>query len=183
MPPASSADIFRYVRLEIKINNSLFSSESTEWLTPPKIISKVVNVFGKIDLDPCADETKLIPATNHYTKIDDGLSQFWYGRVYMNPPYGREIENWIWKLNFEYLNNRTVEAIALLPARVDTEWWMMLREYPVCFIHGRLKFSGHENSAPFPSAVVYLGQNGNRFVDEFSRIGVCYSPIKQSDVV
>ena len=158
------------------MDSQLFSSKSIEWLTPPKIITKVQTVLGTIDLDPCADENKSVPAIIYYTKLDDGLSKQWRGRVYMNPPYGKEIDSWVWKLNFEYLNNRTTEAIALLPARVDTNWWMMLREYPVCFIHGRLKFSGHENPAPFPSAVVYLGPERELFLKEFSKIGIGYIP-------
>ena len=60
------------------------SSKSAEHYTPPAIVKAVVQVFGVIDLDPCADPGKLIPALRHYTKQDDGLSQFWNASIYMN---------------------------------------------------------------------------------------------------
>ena len=142
-------------------------------------MESVSAVLGQIDLDPCADDNKLILALHHYTILDNGLEQSWYGKVYMNPPYGRQIESWVWKLKYEYeVNKNTAEAIALLPARVDTSWWRLLANYPVCFISGRLRFSGHNNSAPFPSAVVYLGSNVEKFVEVFGKLGKCYIAYK-----
>ena len=45
--------------------------------------------------------------------------------------------------------------VCLLPARTDTRWWhAFCMEGQIRFIRGRLKFGGHKNSAPFPSAVV-----------------------------
>jgi hypothetical protein len=54
------------------------------------------------------------------------------------------------------------EAVALVPSRTDTEWFRMLRDFPKCFVSGRLNFSEHEKSAPFPSVVIYLGQTAVR---------------------
>jgi len=86
----------------------------------------------------------------HYTKQDDGLKRIWRGRVYLNPPYGREIRSWILKLHDAYQAGSVCEAIALLPARTDTQWFRILRPYPKCFLTGRLKFGEARNSAPFP---------------------------------
>lgn len=154
----------------------LMSSESYEWYTPQVIIERVIKVLEKIDLDPCSNEGEPnIPATRHFTIKDDGLSKEWYGRVYMNPPYGNKIKAWIEKLYNEFRSGRTTEAIALVPARTDTKWWRILRNFPVCFIEGRLKFSGQENSAPFPSAVFYLGDNIDNFITAFEDIGDIYT--------
>lgn len=156
----------------------LMSSTSPEWYTPPVIIERVIKVLKEIDLDPCSNEGEPnIPATQHFTVKNDGLSQEWHGRIYMNPPYGNEIEAWIKKLHDEFQAGRTTEAIALVPARTDTRWWRILRDFPVCFIEGRLKFSGQENSAPFPSAVFYLGNNINNFIATFEDIGDIYQRI------
>jgi len=38
-------------------------------------------------------------------------------------------------------------------------------------LRGQIKFLNSKNSAPFPSCVVYLGLNINRFVEVFSRLG------------
>lgn len=66
------------------------------WLTPKHII----DALGKFDLDPCAAplprpwET----ASASFVEADDGLSQEWFGRVWMNPPYGRGIGAWMKKM-------------------------------------------------------------------------------------
>ena len=89
----------------------------------------------------------------------------------MNPPYGREIDDWVAKLVSEYEAGNVTEAIALVPSRTDTQWWQRLREYHVCLVSGRLKFIGNNDPAPFPSAVFYLGQNIGRFVWAFEELG------------
>ncbi|MHC5722302.1 MAG: hypothetical protein ACYTX0_62390, partial [Nostoc sp.] len=61
------------------------AKESDKWYTPPKIEDLVIKVLGTIDLDPCADDGKHIAAAHHYTAADDGLSQEWHGRIFMNP--------------------------------------------------------------------------------------------------
>ena len=152
-----------------------FSSETPEHYTPDVILAAVVACMGGIDLDPCSNshETPNVPAAEHYTRADDGLAQTWRGGVFMNPPYGREIDPWIAKLVSEYEDGAVTEAIALVPARTDTQWWQRLRDYHICFVTGRLAFKGAGNneSAPFPSAVVYLGNDTDRFVNTFEGIG------------
>lgn len=152
-----------------------FSSETPEHYTPAEIIEAAIACMGGIDLDPCSNshEAPNVPAARHYTAADDGLAQRWFGCVYMNPPYGREIEEWVDKLVSEYEHGGVSEAIALVPSRTDTQWWLKLREYHVCLVEGRLKFlgSGKGDPAPFPSAVFYLGGNTDRFVAAFEPIG------------
>jgi hypothetical protein len=92
----------------------------------------------------------------------------------MNPPYGRTIKQWVRKLVDEYQTGTVTEAIALLPARTDTQWHLMLRDYPRCYLTGRLKFGEVTNSAPFPSMAVYLGPNVPKFVDGFRDVGDIY---------
>jgi phage N-6-adenine-methyltransferase len=152
----------------------MFSSDSPEWYTPKHIVASVVKALGHIDLDPCADPGKGIPAERHFTVTDNGLDQPWRGRVYMNPPYGREIGAWVDKLAEEYEYGNVSEAIALVPARTDTSWWAHLPASMVCFVTGRLSFSDHENAAPFPSAVCYLGTRSQAFAETFIEHGLVY---------
>lgn len=156
--------------LKLKVHHS---SESVEHYTPPEIIEAVVACLGSIDLDPCSNGGKKphVPARRHYTIKDDGLSKEWGGSVYMNPPYGDEIEAWVTKLCDEHAAGRAVEAIALLPARPDTQWFRKLRDYVCCFVEGRLTFLGNEDPAPFPSAVFYLGDDYGKFYSHFKDIG------------
>jgi len=150
-----------------------FSSDSPEWYTPPEVLALVEKTLGVIDLDPCCNSIgePNVNAVSHLKQADNGLSVDWNGRVYMNPPYGRGIEVWVEKLVAEYMSGNVSEAIALVPARVDTDWFRKFRDYAICFVDGRLKFSGHENSAPFPSAVVYLGGDIDKFYEAFSSLG------------
>jgi hypothetical protein len=144
-----------------------------EHYTPKSILDAVVACMGAIDLDPCSNPGKAnVPARTRYRPPDDGLSKTWRGRVFMNPPYGRDIPFWVCKLRDEYVEERTVtQAIALVPSRTDTEWFRVLRDYPVCFVRGRLTFLGNSDPAPFPSAVFYLGDGLGSFTSAFGSLG------------
>jgi hypothetical protein len=150
----------------------LMTSASEEWYTPAHIVEMARDVLGVIDLDPCTSEVanQTVKAAYVYTKDDDGLAQDWTGRVYMNPPYGDVIGQWTTKLVDEYNAGNVDEAIALLPGRIDTQWFQPLFDFPICCIRGRLKFSGAD-AATFPSVVIYMGRNKQKFVEVFSKVG------------
>lgn len=129
-----------------------------EWLTPPEIISSL----GVFDLDPCAPTPNTRPwgtARKHYSIEDDGLTQPWEGRVWCNPPYGRETFRWMNKLE-EHGN-----GIALIFARTETigfheEIWN--KADAVFFFKGRLRFykiTGEQgDTANAPSCLVIYGK-------------------------
>lgn len=150
-----------------------FSSESPEHYTPTLVIAAAVDCMGAIDLDPCSNskDSPNVPALDHYTAADNGLSMPWFGRVYMNPPYGREIGDWVSKLRREYENGNTTEAIALVPARTDTQWFRSLDCFACCYVAGRLTFIGNDDPAPFPSAIFYLGEDMQKFYHAFRHMG------------
>lgn len=157
-------------------NAALFTSHTDEWNTPQEILRRVLAVMDEIDLDPCSnsEESPNVPAAQHYTEDMNGLTQEWRGRVYMNPPYGDVIGDWVEKLVGEYRAGRVTQALALVPARTDTQWFREFREFPRCFIIGRLKFGDATNSAPFPSVVISLGCDHDRFLEVFGEIGDVY---------
>ena len=132
--------------------------------------------MGKIDLDPCADDgdPPNIPAANHFTEADDGLSRYWCGRIFMNPPYGVEIIRWAKHLLREVNERRTTEAVVLVPSRTDTQWFRLFEPYWRCLVRGRLKFGDGANSAPFPSVVIYIGPNVQRSTEAFDDVGTVY---------
>ncbi len=134
-----------------------------EWLTPPLIIKSL----GSFDLDPCSPVNRpWDTAAKHYTVEDDGLCQKWEGRVWMNPPYGRETNKWLKKLA-EYGN-----GIALIFARTDTR---MFHNYvwnaadAIFFFKGRLKFytvDGQEaGTAGAASCLVAYGKDNARILE------------------
>lgn len=134
------------------VKNVHFSSASCEWSTPQDFFDKCQKEFGPFLLDPCATHANA-KAPHYYTKDDDGLTRVWVGRVWMNPPYGREIGRWMRKAYESSIDGAMV--VCLVPARTDTAWWHdYAAKGEVRFIRGRLKFGGSKTSAPFPSALV-----------------------------
>lgn len=127
----------------------LFSSKSFEWETPKNIFDDLNREF-RFTLDVAATP-KNTKCDFFYTKEQDGLQQLWLGKVWCNPPYGRNIGKWVEKA---YKSKATI--VMLLPARTDTKWFhdYIYNKAEIRFIRGRLKFGGCKNSAPFPSMVV-----------------------------
>jgi hypothetical protein len=154
------------------------SSASPEWYTPKQLVNVVIKALGEIDLDPCSNVAPYnVPAKKHYTKDDDGLSQPWEGRVFMNPPYGKTIPQWTKRLEDEYNAGNVAEAIALVPARVDTRWYHYISKHTVCFIKGRIRFEldgVKSNPSIFPSVAIYLGKDDTNFLSVFKDQGVTY---------
>ena len=62
------------------------AADTDDWYTPEWIFTSMDVNF---DLDVCTPQGGVpwIPADNHYTVEDDGLSQPWQGFVWCNPPY------------------------------------------------------------------------------------------------
>lgn len=152
-------------------------TQLSEWYTPEHVLATVEEFLGAIDLDPCSNQgLPNVPAARHFTRDDDGLTREWHGRVYMNPPYGDEIGLWVRKLQAAYDSGLVPEAIALVPAKVHTQWWDVLSRNCICFIQrGRLTFTGGKaQPAPFPSALVYLGERRADFTAHFSALGGIY---------
>lgn len=67
---------------------AMFSSATCEWSTPKALYEALEVEFGPFDLDPCP---------KGYDGLWSGLTESWEGRVYMNPPYGRQIGKWVKK--------------------------------------------------------------------------------------
>lgn len=135
----------------------LFSSKSNEWETPQGLYNKLNNKYN-FTLDPCSS------LENHkcdkfYTIKENGLIQDWSNEiVFCNPPYGREIYDWVEKCYKESLNGTKI--VLLIPSRTDTKYFHeFLYKKPnikLEFIKGSLKFGDSNNSAPFPSLLAYF---------------------------
>jgi phage N-6-adenine-methyltransferase len=128
-----------------------FSSHTDLWATPQDLFERL-DACWHFTLDVCAIAENA-KCKRYFSPDDDGLAQEWLGTCWMNPPYGREIGKWVKKAYESGLFGATV--VCLLPARTDTAWW---HDYAVKgeveFLRSRLKFGSHQNSAPFPSAIV-----------------------------
>lgn len=132
---------------------TLFSTGNDNWKTPDSVFETLDQEFH-FTLDPCASEENHI-CPKYYTKEQDGLRASWGGEtVFCNPPYS-DITNWVKKAYEESLKPGTT-VVLLIPARTDTKYFhnYILHRSEIRFIKGRLKFSGAQYNAPFPSMIV-----------------------------
>lgn len=162
---------------------TMFSSVTDEYWTPLDVVEAARRAMGGIDLDPasCAEAQAYINAGAYYTVADDGLLKPWFGRVWLNPPYGyREGKSnqmlWSERLVADYRAGRVSEAILLVKAALGYGWFERLwDEWPVCFPRERLAFArptlGDEGQSKQGSALFYLGSNVDGFVSTFVRFG------------
>ena len=134
----------------------MFSSVSVEWATPKDFYERLNSKYN-FNLDPCSTKENA-KCLEHYTLEDDGLSKSWEGKkVFMNPPYGRAIKDWIKKAYEEGQKPGTLVA-CLIPARTDTRYWhdYCMKASEIFLVKGRIHFESGDTKAPapFPSAVV-----------------------------
>lgn len=136
------------------------------WLTPPHILA----ALGSFDLDPCCPPQMPWPtAASMLTEAEDGLKQPWHGRVWLNPPYGRETVHWLRRL---IAHGR---GTALIFARTETEMFVETvwkAATSIFFIYGRLHFhhadgKRAEANAGAPSCLVAYG------TEDTERLAAC----------
>lgn len=177
--------------------NIQHSSASNEHYTPREIIEAAREVMGAIDLDPAttlAVNTAIVQARKIYTFDDNGLVQPWSGRVWLNPPGGRERNKsraaiWWNKLANEYALGQVTEAIFLgfsleaLATTQDTRLW--IGDFPFCIPRARIAFLQQKGDGAFEvgespthsNVIAYLPRPDRgseaRFVEVFSRFGRC----------
>lgn len=112
-----------------KLDNPNHEGKTNTWLTPLDLIYKL----GGFDLDPCGYKEHHT-ASNLIVLPENGLEQEWKGRVWLNPPYGKNIGIWLRKLK------KHANGIALVFSRTDTEWFQNSNADAYFFIKGRIKF-------------------------------------------
>lgn len=137
-------------------NNGRYNGNGRHWETPPEVFDPLEREFH-FTLDPCAT-----PATakcaRFYTEQENGLTKSWAGeRVFMNPPYGREVYAWTRKAREEARGGALV--VGLLPASTDLAWWHedVVGHAEVRYIRGRVRFltgGPYRASGFFPSVIV-----------------------------
>ncbi len=137
---------------------------SVEWLTPPELVKKL----GIFDLDPCTPiSPPFLHARYNFNINDNGLNKKWFGRVYMNPPYGKGMEKWLEKL--KYHGN----GIALIFARTETKCFfahIWNDADALLFVKGRIKFfnlKGEQIGTPgAPSVFIAYGKENAKILEK-----------------
>jgi phage N-6-adenine-methyltransferase len=140
---------------------TLFSSKSIEWVTPDSLYNALYAEF-EFTLDAAAN----IDNTKCNMFIDETIDSLtvrwskWGSRVWLNPPYTRNIGNWIRKAYTESRKGGII-VVCLVFARTDTAWWQdwAMRAHEIRLIRGRVTFTPtldveKKYPAPAPSAIL-----------------------------
>lgn len=155
-----------------------------DYFTPPEIINAAREAMGGIDLDAASH-----PLANRTHKIDDyfhtGRSAFdndWYGRVWLNPPYGH---NAIWFERIEhFIESGEVEQLCMLSpmyvfqTRIARPF--MERASGLSLLSPTPKFWGNADpdkvGTNLPHGIVYVGPDPRRFHTAFAPFGFPMNP-------
>jgi phage N-6-adenine-methyltransferase len=138
-------------------NNGRYNGNGREWITPPEVFDPLHAEFA-FTLDPCATAASA-KCPRFFSEAENGLEQSWAGeRVFMNPPYGREIYAWTRKAREEA--ERGALVVGLLPASSDLAWWHddVVGRAEVRYIRGRVRFltDGPYRASGFFASVVVI---------------------------
>jgi hypothetical protein len=156
------------------------NSGDDEWYTPEAYIVAARAVMGGIDLDPASTEAAnaVVQAVRFFSVKDDGLSQEWGGRVWMNPPYGSDLIGlFTEKLATHYVAGDVSQACVLVNNATETQWFQALlsQASSLCLHAGRISYWCPDKDSATGlqgQVILYLGNNGERFAEVFSAFGV-----------
>lgn len=166
--------------------------DTNTWLTPEYIIK----ALGPFELDPCAAPSpRPWPTAEFHIELpEDGLAVNWNipvaswaaagplgwptkhqltfterpARVWLNPPYGKETDQWLKKM----CTHRN--GIALIFARTETatwQWWVWPYAHAIFFFDGRLFFhhpdgTRGKSNAGGPSALISYSEKDTIAIQE-----------------
>lgn len=160
---------------------------SKDWGTPKRYVDAVREVFGgTIHLDPCSNRYSIVKALVEYSlPKQDGLRESWdFPTIYVNPPYGLDyehgttIKHWLRKCEEAHRLYRS-QVLALVPVATNTGHWKKYvygKATAICLLYDtRLRFlaNGKDGGkgAPMSCAMIYWGNNFDRFSKVFMRFG------------
>lgn len=178
MPEDERTPIVNQIREGARPHVSHNSGEN-EWYTPREYIEAAHLVMGRIDIDPASSEiaNKTVNASVYYSKNNSGLDKVWAGNIWMNPPYSSDlIGKFCDKLKTECSEGRIKNAIILVNNATETNWFYTLANIcsAVVFTKGRVKFLDPDGNPGAPlqgQAILYYGDNPEKFLKEFYRFG------------
>ena len=125
----------------------LVGSKKIMWYTPQVYIDAAREVMGDIDLDPATDDRvqKRIKAKEYYTVHTDGLIVPWFGRVWLNSPYGPRLKLFADKALYQWIVGNVDEMIFLTHTEeTHSDWFQELGRHSsaVCFHERPIEWVG-----------------------------------------
>lgn len=150
--------------------------------TPVEFVDILEEVWGHIDLDPCAHIESPVRAARKILLSDggDGLRDEWSGRfVYVNPPFS-SMTSWLRRADEMWSLGKVEKVAALVPARTDSAYFHdhLARVCDIGFLRGRMQFarasgrSDKANRVPFSLMVCIWGASREE-IQAFDRLSPC----------
>jgi DNA N-6-adenine-methyltransferase (Dam) len=149
----------------------------------------IIDTLGPFDLDPAAADPRPWSCAQHnFTEAEDGLSQRWFGRVFLNPPFNRyEVGCWIERLAEHGCGT------ALQHARTEARWFEPCWRHAsgILFLADRLHFHRPDGSrqpanSGAPAVLISFGETdlarlrtsgiAGVLVTEWHEIGILSGP-------
>lgn len=138
-------------------NNGRYNGNGRNWETPPEVFGPLNEEFRfTVDVAANASNSK---CARYYTEEQNGLLQDWTGeRVWLQPPYGKEIPPWTRKAR-----DSKALIVALLPCSCDLLWWHedVVDRTKLRYLLGRPRFltGGPYRASAFSPSVIVIWDN------------------------
>lgn len=121
------------------------AAKSDNYKTPKRVFEESRN-FLNVNLEICFD-----PCPLNYQW--DALLIDWKSFNFVNPPYSL-LKEFVQKALDETKKNHW--SVMLLPAKTDQAWFHSIKNFPIHWFRGRLKFKGEKDSATQPHFLVLI---------------------------
>lgn len=148
------------------------AGKKDEWYTPPEIFKALECEF---DLDPCHPlEDTFVPARQTYSY--DGLQRKWWGRVWLNPPFGGRNGYFPWIKKFIKHSN----GIGLMTALTSSEGFhkFIPQMDGILFPKGKTRFYESKikrGGCPFTGVVLFAKGKENCLILKKSKLGIYFN--------
>jgi hypothetical protein len=148
------------LRADTRYGSRNYFDGTDSWITPPQLIKSL----GEFDLDPCASNPQPFKTAKEMWN-NDGLIKQWFGRVWLNPPYGN-IRPFI-DLFCQHKN-----GIALTFASTGVRWFFEFWKHAdaLLFLAGRLSFYTPDGvlttGKPAANVLVAIGPENVRALEQ-----------------
>jgi phage N-6-adenine-methyltransferase len=153
--------------------------KSDEYATPGDLWRPIADAVDGFDLDPASGAEDTPIASTRFTAEDDGLTERWFGTVWLNPPFSLK-EDFLEKCITEWRDGRIDLGVVLLPVDTSTGWFhehVASTASLIWFKQGRVSFdgAGGRNRNPnFGVMVAVYGDAPDELLDYFDRHGVVF---------
>jgi len=139
------------------------TSRTSDDYWTPKWLFDAMGVTFDLDVACPPEGPHFTPTKNYYTKADDGLTQPWYGRVWMNPPYSKPAP-WVHK----FLEHGNGIALTL---NSKSKWFDMVWADPrVHLVQMPQNFAFHQGRIPWVNVLWAIGDENIEAISKIGRV-------------